>query len=244
MEYPNWLIDILRDPETNLPISGVAHDRLLSLVYPPAITGENLRMNRMYNRIAPFYHIAESVFGWLLAGVRMKRERKKIISLMNLKPGIRLLEVSPGSGVFQPLLREALGKDAQIASIDLSMPMLEQCCKQHSHLQIPLIQANAEHLPFADQSFDALFHIGGINRFNHPEAALADFVRVVRKGGLVAWGDEHMSNRFKHPVGRWLLPLLNPGIHKPIPPVPPGLQDVKYYEVYRGIAYFFIGVKA
>ena len=243
MNYPSWLLDIVCDPQTKLPLSKIVHDRILSLVYPSTITGENLKMNRIYDQIAPFYHVAESIFGWLMAGIRMKRERQKIISLMKLKSSIRLLEVSSGSGVFQPLLREALGKDAEIASIDLSMHMLEQCRKQHGHLQIPLIHANAEYLPFVDQSFDAVFHIGGINRFNHPEIALADFVRVVRSGGLVAWGDEHMSEHFKHPIGRWLLPKLNPGIYKPIPPVPAGLQDVKHYEVYNGIAYFFIGTK-
>ena len=243
MMYPNWLIDILRDPATNAKISDVAQDQILSLVYPPTLTGENLKMNQVYDRIAPLYHIAESIFGYLLAGIHMQRERKNIMSLLNLKPGIRLLEVSPGSGVFQPLLRETLGKEAQILSADLSMCMLQQCRKQHGDLNIPLIQANAEHLPFADESFDALFHMGGINRFNHPDIALKEFVRVTRKGGIIAWGDEYMSENFRHPIGRLLLPLLNPGVHKPIPSIPDHLHNVQRYEIYKGIAYLFISTK-
>jgi ubiquinone/menaquinone biosynthesis C-methylase UbiE len=38
-------------------------------------------------------------------------------------------------------------------------------------------------LPFADNSFDILFHFGGVNLFNNPDLALREFVRVVRRGG-------------------------------------------------------------
>ena len=67
-----------------------------------------------------------------------------------------------GPGVFHPMLRKQLGEDAEIVSIDLSLNMLQQCRKQHASDRIELIQANAQNLPFADESFDALFHFGGV----------------------------------------------------------------------------------
>lgn len=245
MTYPHWLLDILRDPATGKKIvqDFANKDGILSLVYPPDLSGENLKMNAFYDRIAPFYHFFESFMGWLLTGIRMKQERRKILALLGLQKGSRLLEVSPGPGVFQPLLRQALGPNAEIVSVDLSIRMLQQCKKHYKGLNIQLIQANAEHLPFADESFDALFHFGGINLFNDPNKALNEFVRVVRKGGLVCWGDEKMSKNFRHPVGRWLLPRLNPGYLKEQPPIPNHLENIRQYEVYKGLGYLIIGNK-
>ncbi len=38
------------------------------MIYPTWLTGENLKMNLFYDRIAPFYHFFESFLGWILAG--------------------------------------------------------------------------------------------------------------------------------------------------------------------------------
>ena len=51
-------------------------------------------------------------------------------------------------------------------------------------------------MAFADESIDALFHFGGINLFNDRERALREFVRVVRKDGVVCWGDEGFSEDY------------------------------------------------
>ena len=43
------------------------------------------------------------------------------------------------------------------------------------------------YLPFKDESFDGLFHFGGLNLFNNPEMALDEFVCVVKKEVLFHW---------------------------------------------------------
>ncbi len=252
-ESAPWLIELLRCPETGQSFEicdGLLTrndgkrfpncDGIISLVYPPLLSGEDQKMNRLYERIAPFYNFSERILGWLLTGVDMRRGREEIISLLKLKAGMRLLEVSPGPGVFQPLLRSALGMHAEIASIDLSLNMLKECQKRYSHLNISLVQGNAQYLPFVDESFEALFHFGGINLFNEPNKALHEFVRVVRKGGIVIWGDEQMSQNFKHPLGRRVLPLLNPGFLKTPPNAPKDLCDIEQYEVYKGLGYLVV----
>lgn len=254
----DWVLDILRCPETMARFESHPdglrrasdgklypdRDGIASLVYPAMLDGDDAHMNRRYEWLAPFYDVSERVLGRLLTGVDMEAGREKIVSLLGLEPGMRLLEVSPGPGVFQPMLRARLGEAAEIASVDLSLNMLRQCRKHHAAQHIELIQANAQHLPFADATFDALFHFGGVNLFNDPGQAVDEFLRVVRKGGLVTWGDEMMSENFRHPVGRWLLPRINPGFKKTPPSVPDSVMAVRRYEVYDGLGYLIVGVKA
>jgi ubiquinone/menaquinone biosynthesis C-methylase UbiE len=53
-----------------------------------------------------------------------------------------------------------------------------------------LAHAQAEALPFPDDTFDACYTIGGFNYFDGPEAALDEMRRVTRPGGVVVVADE------------------------------------------------------
>ncbi len=90
------------------------------------------------------------------------------------------------------------------------------------------------------KSFDALFHFGGVNLFSDPGQALREFVRVVRPGGRIVWGDEHMSEQFSHPIGRRVLPRMNPGFRKTPPPPPSGADVLARHEVYSGLGYLIV----
>jgi ubiquinone/menaquinone biosynthesis C-methylase UbiE len=254
----SWVLDILRCPETkqklvpaDLGLRRSSDDKffpdqdgIASLVYPQELVGDDERLNQRYEWLAPYYDVSERILGRLLTGIDMQEGRRHIVDLLGLTQGMRLLEVSPGPGVFQPMLRKALGADSQIAAVDLSLNMLRQCRQQHASECVDLIRANAQHLPFADESFDALFHFGGVNLFNAPELALSEFIRVVRKGGLIAWGDEQMDASFTHPVGRRILPRMNPGFKKIPPPVPCGVAPATKHVVYKGLGYLVVGRKA
>jgi len=254
---PDWLLPLLRCPETGLAFRSAAgglvradgrlfSDRagIASLAFPAQPAGGDGEWNRFYDRIAPYYDFVERVIGRALTGVDMTRGRQEIVDLLGLRPALppntRLLEVSPGPGVFQPLLRRAVGEAAEIAALDLSLGMLRQCRLRHDNLGVALIHGNAQHLPFAEASFDALFHFGGVNLFNDPERALGEFARVVRPGGILAWGVERMSTRYRHPLGRRLLPRLNPGFRKTPPAPPPFLSETRTHEVYGGLGYLVV----
>ena len=57
-------------------------------------------------------------------------------------------------------------------------------------LQADLYQGNAESLPFADSSFNVVFHVGGINFFNDRALAIGEMIRVARPGSLLLIADE------------------------------------------------------
>jgi ubiquinone/menaquinone biosynthesis C-methylase UbiE len=253
--YTDWLIDRLRCPETlnMLEYNGSNYESgakvfkvkndILSIVYPDDLGGDDAKYNKFYNLLAPLYDLNERVMGKLLAGVDMIKGRQQIISFLGLKPGMKVLEVSPGPGVFQKFLRNDIGEEGELVALDLSMGMLRQCQKRNESLNVELIHGNAQFLPFADNSFDALYHFGGVNLFNDPQKAISEFIRVVRKDGIVSWGDEGFSENYRNERRKKLMVKINPGFAKPHPMIPDSVYDVKENEVYDGLGYLVVAKK-
>ena len=250
------LADCLRNPETSarLTLEGEAllgadgrqfavTGGIPSLVYPESLSGNNQQWNRFYERMAPFYDVMQRVVGRMVFGVSASEAHAQVIERLGLVPGIKLLEVSPGPGVFHAHLRRCLGPRGTLVSLDLSWAMLRQC-QLRGDPDAVLVHGNAEYLPFADGSFDAVFHFGGVNLFNEPDRALRELVRVARPGGLVAWGDEGFSKDYPEGLKKRILTKMNPGYLRPIPPVPPGLAGHEVTPVYKGLGYLVVARKA
>ena len=254
MNYPNWLISSLRDPKTKEPLT-ISKDGfigshkkqypfvngILSIVYPESLQGMDEQMNRLYRWLAPFYDLSERVLGRLITGKDMIQGRIQIVDLLKLPSGIRLLEVSPGPGVFQTFLRSSIGINGELVSVDLSMPMLRQCQSFEQTTHAYLIHANGAYLPFADDTFDALFHFGGVNLFNDPQQAVSEFVRVVKPKGIVAYGDEGFAPEYPDTWRKKVLSRMNPGFSRSRPNIPDRLSDVVEHVVYGGLGYLVIG---
>jgi ubiquinone/menaquinone biosynthesis C-methylase UbiE len=256
IEYSSYVNSILQCPETGGKLRRVengyqrpdgkvypVNNGILSAVYPEEISGDDAKMNKFYEFFAPFYDFNEIVLGGLIAGISMAEGRKEIVGCLNLQLGMRVLEVSPGPGVFQILLRNKIGKEGELVSLDLSLSMLRQCHKRNKALDVQLVHGNGQYLPFAENSFDALFHFGGVNLFNDPHKAIAEFIRVTQKGGIVSWGDEGFANNYPNNLKRKILSKMNPGYTKPRPTIPSTISEVKEFEVYNGLGYLVVGKK-
>lgn len=253
MDFPTWLLDSLCDPLTKEALdftsAGVVSspsrqysiiNGTPSLIYPSSPQGMDLKMSRLYKWLAPFYDTSERILGKLFTGQDIVEGRKDIVQLLQLPSGIKLLEVSPGPGVFQPLLRSVIGMNGELVSVDLSLPMLRQCQSIQDKTRAYLIQANASYLPFADSTFDAVFHFGGVNLFAEPERALTEFVRVVKPTGIVAYGDERFAADYPEGWRKEALKRMNPGYLKNPPPLPKGVCDATEHAVYGGLGYLVV----
>jgi len=253
--FPAWFEAILRDPETGQSLERrnrayvrsdgkcyPLHDGILSAVFPESLTGDDAHWNRFYDLFAPFYDFTQRVLGRLMAGVDSTEAWKDVVARLKLPPSGRVLEVSPGPGIVQKLLRAQIGERGELAALDLSRNMLRQCQKRGDR-NACLVHGNGQHLPFADNSFDALFHFGGVNLFNDPAKALGEFIRVVRKDGIVSWGDEGFSPSYKNGLRKKILTWLNPGYLRAGPAVPETMVDVQIHEVFSGLGYLVVGRK-
>lgn len=92
-----------------------------------------------------------------------------------------ILEVGSGTGVNFPFYP----KDARGACVELSFEMIRQAQTKPRPRAIRLVQASAEQLPFADNSFDAALATLVFCSIASPAQAFAEVRRVVRAGGRV-----------------------------------------------------------
>ena len=212
------------------------------LVIGANFSGGDAKWNRFYDFFAPLYEMNERFFGWVLAGLRMRAEQARMVASLGIEPGSSLLEICTGPGVFQPLLAQAVGTDGRMSALDLSMGVLRRCAQRtRQQRPVPLvIQANGDHLPFADAVFDYVFHFGGIKLFTSPEKALLECARVLRPGGRLFLGDEGFEPTIpKRGWRRQLLMRINPGFQKPPPDLPNQLKLIEQKKVYDGLGFLW-----
>jgi len=92
-------------------------------------------------------------------------------------------------------------KSLNIVGLDISFGMLKQCRKHFgAKLNLSLFNCAAEELPFIDNAFDIVFHVGGINFFSDKRAAMKEMVRVAKPGTKILISDETqdwIDNQFK-----------------------------------------------
>ena len=112
------------------------------------------------------------------------RWRRALVSALAPQPGQRILDVATGTGmVAAELLARA---DCTVVGLDQSAEMLGAARARFAGARVELIEGQAESLPFADESFDALTFTYLLRYVEDPQATLQELARVVRPGGRVA----------------------------------------------------------
>jgi ubiquinone/menaquinone biosynthesis C-methylase UbiE len=94
----------------------------------------------------------------------------------------RVLDVCCGPGI---VAGAAAARGARAAGLDFSSAML--AIAHPAQPRVEFSQGDAEALPYADGSFDAVVANFGVHHVPHPDAALAEMHRVLAPGGRVAF---------------------------------------------------------
>jgi len=97
--------------------------------------------------------------------------------------GSMVLDVGCGSGLF---FREVTPQSKIVVGLDISRKLLLKAKDQANGSKNGLVlQADADHLPFKDGSFDVVFAFTMLQNMPKPVATLKEFMRVVKLGGRV-----------------------------------------------------------
>lgn len=128
-----------------------------------------------YRRWAGVYDL---VFGGVSA-----HGRRRAVEEVNRLPGTRVLEVGVGTGLALPRYRP----EKRVVGIDLSREMLAKAAdrvreEKLSHVT-GLVEMNAEHMAFADGSFDIAVAMFTASVVPNAKTLFAEMSRVVRPGG-------------------------------------------------------------
>jgi SAM-dependent methyltransferase len=107
------------------------------------------------------------------------------INRLNLKPGMRVLDVACGTG---NLALPAARAGATVTGVDLAPNLVEQAREnaKREGLSIHFDEGDAEALPYDASSFDAVVTMFGAMFAPRPELVAAELKRVCRAGGFIA----------------------------------------------------------
>jgi ubiquinone/menaquinone biosynthesis C-methylase UbiE len=110
------------------------------------------------------------------------------IAQLNPQLDDHIVEIGFGPGVaIEELLKRI--RRGYVAGVDFSEMMVAEARRRNAEAiqagRADLRYADAEHLPFADASFDKAFSIHSIYFWPHPVAVLKELQRVLKPGGLL-----------------------------------------------------------
>jgi SAM-dependent methyltransferase len=96
----------------------------------------------------------------------------------------RVLEIAAGTGVVTRALAATLPRSVSIVATDLNEAMLDRASVVGTARPVEWRQADAQHLPFVDETFDAVVCQFGVMFFPDKVRAFAEARRVLNPGGL------------------------------------------------------------
>jgi demethylmenaquinone methyltransferase/2-methoxy-6-polyprenyl-1,4-benzoquinol methylase len=106
------------------------------------------------------------------------RWRRALVDAVDPRPGERVLDVACGTGLVSLALDR---RGATVLGLDQSEQMLSRARARG----VECVQGEAENLPFADASFDALTFTYLLRYVDDPGATMRELARVVRPGGRI-----------------------------------------------------------
>lgn len=102
--------------------------------------------------------------------------------------GKKVLEVSCGHGGGASYLVRTLAP-AAYTGLDLNTDGIAYCRQRHELPGLDFVHGNAEELPFADNSFDAVLNVEASHLYPHPPRFFAEVARVLAPGGHFLYTD-------------------------------------------------------
>jgi len=112
----------------------------------------------------------------------------RAIEALGLRSGAIVLDIGCGAGQTLLQLAQRVGTEGQVIGVDMAPLLLEIAKRRTEPLsQVKLIQADAQSLDLPAESTDAVFSRFGVMTFNDPVAAFANFRRILRPSGALAF---------------------------------------------------------
>jgi SAM-dependent methyltransferase len=117
--------------------------------------------------------------------------------LGRLEPGARVLDLGSGAGTDSLVAAQMVGESGRVTGIDMTPEMLAKSRAAAIEMDfdnVEFLEAEAERLPFPDQSFDVVISNGVIDLIPDKDAVFAELFRVLRLGGRLQIADVTIQN--------------------------------------------------
>jgi len=137
-------------------------------------------------------------------------ERHAAFFVTHLKPGMKVLDCGCGPGSITLGLAEivapgeAIGTDVEDSQLELGRNAAMKRGLSNAHFEC----ADAYQLPFADESFDAVFISAVLGNLREPLRGLAEIYRVLKPGGVIGVKEFDHGGDLLYPLDANLLESL------------------------------------
>jgi len=132
----------------------------------------------------------------------------EFLERIDIEAGTSVLDVGCGSGnVAIPAARAG----ARVTGVDIATTSLARARSraEAAALEMRFDEGDAEHLPYADASFDMVISLFGAMFAPRPELVAAELLRVCRPGGRIVmgnWTPESFNGHVARTIGKYVPP--------------------------------------
>ncbi len=144
---------------------------------------------RLFAGIAPEY----DRMGALLSFGQDPRWRRFLVSKVNAIPGAWVLDVATGTGL---VARDLARRNVRVVGLDQSPAMVSRGAavarERDLSDRVRFVLGQAQALPFGPETFDALTFTYLLRYVDDPASTIAELVRVLRPGGVMASLEFHV----------------------------------------------------
>jgi demethylmenaquinone methyltransferase/2-methoxy-6-polyprenyl-1,4-benzoquinol methylase len=186
------------------------------------------RVRGVFDSVAPRYDLMND----LMSGGLHRLWKEFTLSQTHLRPGQRALDVAGGTGDIARGMQKQVGDRGLVVLSDINGAMLahgrDRTIDSGIVRGMEYVQANAECLPFADNTFDCITIGFGLRNVTDKSAALRSMQRVLKPGGQL------LILEFSQPTIPALRPLYDAYSFKVLPVL--GKLVANDSESYRYLA--------
>jgi SAM-dependent methyltransferase len=110
------------------------------------------------------------------------------IDALDPQPGQTIIDIGCGAGQTAQQLASRVGPSGRVIGVDIALRVLDVARSRTAALgQVQLIKADAATLALPDQMADGVYSRFGVMALDDPVAAFANFHRMTRRGGRLAF---------------------------------------------------------
>ena len=143
------------------------------------------KVGKVFKSIAEKYDVMNDLMSF---GIH-RYWKRFAVTLCRLRQGQRILDLAGGTGDLTQRMSPLVTDDGEVVLADISAAMLSigrnRLLDQGIFKNVKLIQADAENLPFPDNSFDRIIIGFGLRNVTNKMKALRSIYRTLKPGGFI-----------------------------------------------------------
>lgn len=118
-------------------------------------------------------------------------ELREAIGALSLPAGSRVLDAGCGTGETVGWFQQAVGARGMVVGVDLATAHV-RIARGNAPAQVPVLQGDLLHPPFAESSFDLIWAVNTLNHLHDPVAGVRMLSRLLSPGGRIAVGQSSL----------------------------------------------------